>query len=229
MAAQQPHDDPGRVEQGAAAGYDMPTRPMRAVGDARDVDVGVWNRPEAVLPRNRVYWGAIWAGGLAALTSFIVLSLLGLAVGVSILSTSGTGVLTSEGRGSIIWETVAGIVSYLIGGYVAGHAAPVFRRSWSALNGLNVFLLSVPFILLALVVLGAIGAAASGIAAGVGLTLGHAHLIGPVNVILPTTSQAIDQARTVSWAILAWVLAAIIASYLGGALGTRRKPQTPVP
>src|SRR5438128_1371672 len=142
MAVQQPREDAGRGEQVTTTAYDAPTRPVRAIGDAHNVDLDVWNRPEAQWLRQRAHWSAIWAGLLAAFTSFLVLSLLGVAAGVSVLSANGTGVLPSEGRGSIIWEMVAGIVSYFIGGCVAGRAAPVFKRSWGALNGVSVFFLS---------------------------------------------------------------------------------------
>src|SRR5437773_12537065 len=104
MAAQQPRKDPARVEPATTTEYDAPTRPIRAIGDVRDVGVDVWIRPEALLPRDRVYWGATWAGLVAGLTTFVVLSLLGLAVGVSVLTSNGTGVLPREGLGAVIWE-----------------------------------------------------------------------------------------------------------------------------
>jgi hypothetical protein len=221
MAVQQPREDPGRVEQVTTTAYDAPTHPARAVGDVHNVDLDVLNRPEAQWPRQRAHWNAIWAGLLAAFTSFVVLSLLGLAVGVSVLSSNGTGVLPREGRGSVIWEMVAGIVAYFIGGCVAGRAAPVFKRSWGALNGVSVFFLSMPLAIFALLALGAI---AAGVGAGVAVALGHAF-----HVTVPplTSGPALGQERTVSWAALAWVLAGIIVSYLGGALGTRQRPQAP--
>ena len=220
MAVNQAREGQGRVEGGPTAAYDAPTRQVRAVDDARDVDVNVVNRAQAQVPRERVYWGAIWVGLLGAFTSFVLFSLLGLAVGVSILSTNGARVLPSEGMGSVIWETVAGIVAYFVGGYVAGRAAPVFKRSWGALNGLSVFFLSMPFLLFGLVVLGGVVAGAY---AGAGVAVGHLHI-----TLTPLTSNpAISQARSASWAAVAWVLAGIIVSALGGALGTRRRPKMP--
>src|SRR5947209_1664858 len=104
MAVSQPHEDPGRVERDPTSEYDAPTRQVRAVDD-----VDVWNRPQTLVPRERAHWGAIWAGLLGAFTAFVLFSLLGLAVGVSVLSSHGTSVLPSEGTGSVIWEAVAGI------------------------------------------------------------------------------------------------------------------------
>ena len=96
MAVKQPREDQGRVERDPMTAYDTPTRQVHAVDDPRDVDVNVWHRPQAPLLRERVHWGAIWAGLLGAVTAFVLFSLLGLAVGVSVFSTNGTRVLASE-------------------------------------------------------------------------------------------------------------------------------------
>src|SRR5207248_9202175 len=119
MAVNQAREGQGRVEGGSTAAYDAPTRQVRAVDDARDLDVNVSTRAQAQVPRERAYWGAIWVGLVGTVTSFVLVSLLGLAVAMSLLSSHGTSVLPSEGTGSIIWETVAGIVAYFVGGYVA--------------------------------------------------------------------------------------------------------------
>jgi hypothetical protein len=216
MAVNQPREGQGRGGGDPTSAYSAPTQQVRAVDDPHDVDVNVWNRPQMQLLRERAHWSAIWAGLLGAFTAFVLFSLLGLAVGVSIFSTGGTSVLPSEGTGAVIWATVAGIASYFVGGFVAGRAAPVFKRSWAALNGLSVFFLSMPFLLLGLLVL---GGSAAGAYAGLGSDF---HV-----TLTPPSAPAIDQARSVTWAAVAWFLAAAIASYLGGALGTRRRPQLP--
>jgi hypothetical protein len=217
MAVNQSREGQGRVGGDPTTAYSAPTQQVRAVDDPQDVDLNVWNRPQMPLLRERAHWSAIWAGLLGAFTAFVLFSLLGLAVGVSIFSTGGASVLPSESTGAVIWETVAGIAAYFVGGFVAGRAAPVFKRSWAALNGLSVFFLSVPFLLLGLLVLG-------GSAAGAYAGLGSAF---HVTLTPPALAPAIDQARSISWAAVAWFLAAIIASYLGGTLGTRRRPQLP--
>ena len=217
MAVNQPREGQGRGGGDPTTAYSAPTQQVRAVDDPHDVDVNVWNRPQVQLLRERAHWGAIWAGLLGAFTAFVLFSLLGLAVGVSLFSTNGASGLPSESTGAVTWATVAGIASYFIGGFVAGRAAPVFKRSWAALNGLSVFFLSMPFLLLGLLVLG-------GSAAGAYAGLGSAF---HVTLTPPPSTPAIEQARAVSWAAVAWFLAAAIASYLGGALGTRRRPQLP--
>jgi MFS family permease len=101
--------------------------------------------------RDRVHWGPIVAGLLTALTTLLLLSLLGLAVG---LTTVNAGTAAAQGapppdagRNSAIWAGLAGILAFLLGGYVAARTAALFSRGWGALNGALVFMLAVPLIL----------------------------------------------------------------------------------
>jgi hypothetical protein len=103
------------------------------------------------LRHDRVHWGPIIAGLLTAFTTLLLLSLLGLAVG---LTTVNAGTATAQGgppadvgRNSAIWAAISGIVAFLLGGYVAGRTAAIFNRSWGALNGALVFMLAMPVIL----------------------------------------------------------------------------------
>src|ERR671933_2873050 len=103
------------------------------------------------LEHDRVHWGPIVAGLLTALTALLLLSLVGLAVGLTTVN-AGTaaaqgGPPPDAGRNSAIWAAIAGILSFLLGGYVAGRTAALFDRGWGALNGALVFMLAVPLIL----------------------------------------------------------------------------------
>lgn len=85
---------------------------------------------EAVVPddrlthlRNRVSWGAVFAGVVAALVAQLVLNLLGLGVGASSLDANNLGDNPAASTFSMtagIWWTVSGIVASLVGGIVAG-------------------------------------------------------------------------------------------------------------
>src|SRR5919204_44489 len=103
------------------------------------------------LKRDRVHWGPIVAGLLTALTTLLMLSLLGLAIGLTTVN-AGTaaaqgGPPSDAGRNSAIWAGISGVLSFLLGGYVAGRTAALFNRGWGALNGALVFMLAVPLIL----------------------------------------------------------------------------------
>ena len=102
------------------------------------------------VPTDRVRWGPIWAGLLAAFFTLLVLSLLGLAIGASTVNTGaavqGAGT-QNAGSYSAIWAGISAILAFLIGGYVAGRTAAVHERGWAALNGGLVFLLALPLLL----------------------------------------------------------------------------------
>ena len=85
---------------------------------------------EAVVPddrlthiRNRVSWGAIFAGVAAALVVQLLLNILGIGIGASSLDAANTGDNPSASGFSTtagIWWTLSGIIASLIGGIVAG-------------------------------------------------------------------------------------------------------------
>lgn len=85
--------------------------------------------------RDRVRWSPIVAGLLSAVTSLLLLSLLGAAVG---LSTVNAGTAAAQGgpppglgTSSAIWGAVSGVLSFLLGGYVAGRTSGNFDRGWA--------------------------------------------------------------------------------------------------
>jgi len=85
---------------------------------------------EAVVPddrltnlRNRVSWGAILAGVVAALVVQLLLNILGLGIGASSLDAANTADNPSASGFSLtagIWWTLSGIVASFVGGVVAG-------------------------------------------------------------------------------------------------------------
>ena len=217
------------------------TRPSGAVrrerGVERDDDYDV-EIPEALnLTRDRVRWGPIVAGFLTALTSLLLLSLLGLAIGLTAVNAgdaAAQGAAPADaGRNSAIWGAISGILSFLLGGYVAGKTAAVFDRGWGALNGALVFLLGVPFTLWLAsqglgAVLGTLGSFASGLNADPGQVQNAAQNAAgqaqqaAANVQPVDVARAAERARNGAWGALAGALLGLGASALGGFLGTRR-------
>lgn len=205
-----------------------------AQGDTQDLAI-----PRGLnLMRDRVRWGPIVAGFLTALTSLLVLNLLGLAVG---LTTVNAGTAAAQGgpppdlgRNSAIWGAISGIISFLLGGYVAGRTAAVFDRGWGALNGALVFLLGVPITFWLAgqglgALLGTLGGLAPSLNVDPATAQGAANQaanqaqqtaqnIQPIDV-----AQAAERARNAAWAALMAVLLGLGAGALGGWLGTRRE------
>ena len=171
--------------------------------------------------RDRVRWGPILAGLLTALTSLLLLSLLGLAVGLTVVN-AGTaaaqgGPPAETGPASAIWGAISGLLSFLLGGYVAGRTASLFSRGWGALNGAMVFLLAVPLILWLASqglggILGNLGAFAGDLGNQARQAAGDAQ---PIDV-----ARAAERARNTAWGALAGPLLGLGASALGGWLGT---------
>jgi hypothetical protein len=219
---------PGRLRVPALSTEQVEGVHERAVPDGFD------------LGRDRVHWGPIVAGLLTALTSLLLLSLLGLAVGLTTVN-AGTaaaqgGPPPDAGRNSAIWAAVSGVLSFLIGGYVAGRTAAIFRRNWGALNGALVFMLAVPLILWLAsqglgTVLGSLGSLAGALGSNPGATQAtqsaaaqaqaSAQSIQPVDV-----ARAAEGARNAAWGTLLGSLLGLGASALGGFLGTRHPTAT---
>lgn len=98
---------------------------------------GVLSREPAVRPRGeRMSWGAIFGGAVAALGLWMMLSSFGVAVGLTSIDPQDPGSLKSAGMFTGIWNLVAAIAALLVGGLVAGRAGGAETRVGGALHGL---------------------------------------------------------------------------------------------
>lgn len=97
--------------------------------------------------RDRVRWGSVWAGLIAALTVFLILITGAIAIGIQALSpTSGTG--TDAGMTSAIVTAAIALIAFFIGGYIAGWTLGGIGRGAGALNGFLVWGLGVGILLI---------------------------------------------------------------------------------
>jgi hypothetical protein len=187
------------------------------------------------LGHDRVHWGPIIAGLVTAFTTLLLLSLLGLAVGLTTVN-AGTaaaqgGPPADAGRNSAIWAAISGIVAFVLGGYVAGRTAAIFNRGWGALNGALVFMLAVPLILWLAgqglgTVLGSLGNLSGALASNPSATVAAQSAAGQAQAATQSVqpidvARAAEGARNTAWATLAGSLVALAASALGGYMGTR--------
>ena len=100
-----------------------------------------------VAPRDAVRWGPIFAGLLTAHATFILLNMLLLAIGANTVRV-GTGQADEAAAGAGIAAAIAGLVSFFIGGLIAGRTAAVAGRGAGLLNGFLVWALGLLLILL---------------------------------------------------------------------------------
>ena len=234
-----------RVRPADAAGRPpgQPGNPGRGPGGVVDQVEEVRERevPDGFdLQSDRVHWGPIIAGLLTALTALLLLSLLGLAIGLTTVNAGAAaaqgGPPADTGRNSAIWAAVSGIVAFMLGGYVAGRTAAIFNRGWGALNGALVFMLAVPLILWLAgqglgTVLGSLGNLSGALASNpnaaqaaqgaAGQAQAAAQSIQPIDV-----ARAAEGARNTAWGALGGSLVALAASAVGGYLGTRHPTAT---
>src|SRR3954447_6172797 len=94
---------------------------------------------------DRVRWGAILAGLVTALSTLVLLSILGLAIGLTTYETGDQ--LSNFGIGAGIWGAISTIVAFILGGWVAAHSAGVRGRSNALLNGAMVWAVAIPLIM----------------------------------------------------------------------------------
>jgi len=190
-----------------------PAPRVRPASDTwRDAD-----RPFVAVSRDAVRWGPIAAGLITTLTTFLLLTLLALAIGLTAVDQPSSGDQASTvATGGAIVGAIIGLVSFFVGGFVAARTAAIIGRPAGALNGFLTWALGVVVIL----VLGALGL--SGLLGAAGSIIGQ---VDPSSIQAPDVdpAQAADGVR--DSALVAFVSLAIpaLAAALGGALGARHE------
>lgn len=198
----------------------------------------------------RVSWGAVFTGVIISLIVYLVMSVLGAAIGASLLSPlSRPDPVRAFGFGSGVWMILTTVVSVFAGAYFAGRCAPVL--GW--LHGLLAWAVMILFIVFALASLiggtvsvagnmasagataGAVSAQTNGGASGINsLSQQAQNAVASITAAASNPEaqadarQAADTAaRAVaraSWfSVAALVVGAIIALGAGG-LGFRHQP-----
>jgi hypothetical protein len=181
--------------------------------------------PFAHLADWHVHWGPVFAGLLTAIAAMTLLSLLGAAVG---LTAFNAGTAAAQGgpppdaaRNAGIWEGIAAILSFALGGYVASRIAGLIDRNWGAFHGAMVFFMAVP------VMLYLAGSGLGSVMGGMGAYLGNFHPVDLANQarnaapnVNPTdVGRAAAQARDAAWVAFIGALLGLAAAAIGGYMG----------
>lgn len=88
---------------------------------------------------SRVAWGAIFAGVVVALALFAMLSLVGLALGFSLVDPTEAEPMNGSLTTTAIWQVVSQLVALGVGGYVAASLAGLLPRTAALLHGATVW------------------------------------------------------------------------------------------
>ncbi|WP_198039282.1 hypothetical protein [Paraburkholderia sp. SOS3] len=198
----------------------------------------------------RVSWGAVFTGVVISLVVYLVMSVLGTAIGASLLNPlSRPDPARAFGFGSGVWLIVTTVVSVFAGAYFAGRCAPVL--GW--MHGLLAWAVMILFVVfgMASVIGGAIGVA--GNVASAGATAGAAagqskagneaidNLTQQARSAIASVTEAASSpqaqadarqvadsaARTVaraSWFSVAGLFVGAVIALGAGALGFRHQP-----
>lgn len=202
---------------------------------------GIEIRSGAFADRRRISWGAIFAGTVAALSVQVLLTLLGLSIGMwAVEPAAGQEGLQGLGIGAAIWAIVSFIIALYCGGWIAGRMSGLGNKFDGLLEGFMVWGLVtvVTFMLLTTAIGGIIGGAA-GLAGDV-LKTASRQVQEPQEVVQefgqpareemqdPQTQEKMAEtarevgkevttagAATSFWAFLALVLGAVAAALAG--------------
>jgi hypothetical protein len=98
--------------------------------------------PAEVLPStiSRISWGAIFAGTVVAFVVQVLFTLLGLAIGLTIVEPmTGQAPWEGVGIGAGIWWVVTALISLFLGGWTAGRLSGMPLRQDAMLHGVVVW------------------------------------------------------------------------------------------
>jgi hypothetical protein len=92
----------------------------------------------------RISWGAIIAGVILSLIVYLIMSVLGTAIGASLVSPMSQNPTRGFGFGSGVWVIVTTVLAVFVGSYFAGRCAPVLGwlhglLSWAVMTLLVVY------------------------------------------------------------------------------------------
>jgi hypothetical protein len=201
----------------------MSQEPARFEPPARSTRSGATGALELeggpLVRRDLVRWGPVIAGLVCVIATLAILSALGLAIGLSAVEPSGSG-LGEISTGAWIWGIASGVVAFFLGGLVAGLSSAVGGRSRGLLNGVLVGAASIT----ATLVLVGVGA---GTLLGAGATaLGDVVNVGSqleIGQTADNVSNAVARAESSAWGSFIGLSLAVILAGLGGVAGARNR------
>jgi len=188
-------------------------------GRAATAPADIEQNVNVITPRDRVRWGPVIAGLLAAITVFVLLTILGAAIGATTLQANGgtANANTDQyGMAAGIWGAASAVIAFFIGGFIAAKTAAVGGVGSGWINGVTVFLAGF-FLIVWLTSQG--GANLFG---ALGTNLNDIRNLVTNTYNDPTArAAALDNAKNGLWWSLVSIVVGIVAAGLGGLVGHR--------
>ena len=171
--------------------------------------------------RNRVQWGPILAGLATAIGTLVILTVLGIAIGASVLDRNDPA--EEIGTGAAIWGAASLVVSFFLGGLVAAKSAAVAGPGTGMLNGLMVGFAGLLLVLWLTAIglgnlFGVVGAnleAISNVIQGTD-TIAVDDAQAQAQVAGEELRASFDEVRDTAWLTLACIVLPLAASAFGG-------------
>jgi len=182
-------------------------RPGRAPEPLRYVGPGTVPSAMPFNVAGLVEWAPTWGGVFVALGVFLLLSSLGVAIGV-----------TSGATGVVIWEAISVIIAFFLGGWFAGRTLNLIDPLVAGAHGLLVWAVSIVFTVVFI-----IAATLSGISSLANLARVPfvADLLRFVGATPPPAGTAAGTAVTSAWVTFIILLLSVIAAIIGGLVGNQ--------
>ncbi|MFN3652708.1 MAG: hypothetical protein ACK47B_24280 [Armatimonadota bacterium] len=171
----------------------------------------------AYLGVSRVSWSAIWAALFIGTMTYLIMALLGAAIGMTWVNNDDVQAGTMRTAG-LVWMLFCSAVSAFVGGFISGWMHRLPGKGNGAMNGL----LYGSFSILFLSILGAIPIMQA--------VPTFANLFAQLGVGSPQIDpqRAATIAQNTAWWALGGILLALGISALGGYVGARRAPIDPL-
>jgi hypothetical protein len=182
-------------------------RPGRAPEPLRYVGPGTVPSAMPFNVAGLVEWAPTWGGVFVALGVFLLLSSLGVAIGV-----------TSGATGVVIWEAISVIIAFFLGGWFAGRTLNLIDPLVAGAHGLLVWAVSIVFTVVFIII-----ATLSGISSLANLARVPfvADLLRFVGATPPPAGAAAGTAVTSAWVTFVFLLLSVIAAIIGGLVGNQ--------
>lgn len=180
--------------------------------DSADVEyeqVALHNEAQTIR-RDRIRWGPIWAGIVAAVGAYLILQLALIAVGLVELGEAGTS--------DAVWSGAAALVAFFIGGLTVGATSMWQGADDGIIHGVIMWFAA----LLILIVLGGFG---SGVALG---AIDVSETFEDFTTDDIDAAEANDTAQEAARNALIGLVLALVASGAGGAAGAKLWPKDDV-
>jgi len=165
----------------------------------------------------RVSWGGIFGGVMVAVGLLLLLTALGVAIGITAVDRHSTQ-LGSLGVGAAIWTGVSLLLALFLGGLVSSRLGATYDRTTSFFEGFLVWIVS----LLLVAYLAASGM--NWVAGDTFATMGSVPDLSSMEVPPDVVQGITPQAAKTAWITFGSLVLSLGAALIGAMAGRRRQP-----